>query len=57
MKIKLITRKILERDMESCYKNVYKIPDVLFTFQNFERKFQKRKKSKIDEFRKINEYV
>ena len=31
--VSLITRKILLCDIESCYKNVSKIPNVTFNFQ------------------------
>ena len=40
-----ITRKILACDMKSWYKNVCKIRNVTFIFQNFQNTFQKRKKN------------
>ena len=38
-----MTRKILECDMESCYKNISKIRNISFIFQNYEKKFSTKK--------------
>ena len=40
-----IPQKILSRDMEFWYKHISKIRKVMFIFQNFQRKLQKRKKT------------
>ena len=43
--VSLINRKIRECCVESCYKNIYKIRNIPFTFQYFETSFQKLTKS------------
>ena len=39
-----VPRKILVCDMESLYKKIFKIRNVMLIFQNFQKNLQKRKK-------------
>ena len=49
-----ITRKILECNMESCYKRISRVQNVLFIFENSKFKIQK---FKIRKFQNQNEYL